>query len=66
MPIISVHDLMTMCGVLLLLIGQNDIKTKLLQPNVVSICNDMTVEKHSVAYPTLILNTKNENYMEVL
>ena len=42
---ISVHDLMTICRVLLLVIGQNDTNPKLLQPIVASICKIMTVKK---------------------
>ena len=45
---ISVHDLMTICRVLLLIIGQNDINPRLLQPIVVSICKVMTVKKPCV------------------
>ena len=39
---------MTIIGVLLLLIGQNDINPKLLQPIVASIFKVMTVKKPSV------------------
>ena len=49
---ISVHDLMTICRVLLLIIGQNDINPKLLQPIVASICKVMTVKKPCVLYET--------------
>ena len=45
---ISVHALMTMCGVLLLINAQNDINPKLLQPIVASIFKVMTVKKPSV------------------
>ena len=45
---LSVHDLMTICRVLLLIIGQNDINPKLLQPIVASICKVMTVKKPCV------------------
>ena len=48
MPKISVHDLMTISRVLLLIIGQNDINPKLLQPIVASICKVMTVKKPCV------------------
>ena len=48
MPKISVHDLMTISKVLLLIIGQNDIIPKLLQPIVSSICKVMTVKKPCV------------------
>ena len=48
MPKISVHDLMTISWVLLLIIGLNDLNTKLLQPIVVSICKVMTVKKPCV------------------
>ena len=47
---ISVHDLMTICRVLLLIIGQNDINPKMLQPIVASICKVMTVKKPCVIY----------------
>ena len=48
---ISVHDLMTIWyRVLLLIIGQNDINPKLLQPIVASICKVMTVKKPCVMY----------------
>ena len=42
---VYVHDLMTMCRVLLLIIGQNDINPKLLQPIVALICKVMAVKK---------------------
>ena len=45
---ISVHDLMTICKVLLLIIGQNDINPELLQPIVASICKVVTVKKPCV------------------
>ena len=45
---ISVHDLMTICRVLLLIIGQNDINPKLPQPIVTLICKVMTVKKPCV------------------
>ena len=45
---ISVHDLMTICRVLLLIIGQNHINPKLIQPIVASICKVMTVKKPCV------------------
>ena len=45
---ISVHDLMTICRVLLLIIGQNDINPKLLQSIVASICKVMAVKKPCV------------------
>ena len=48
MSMISVYDLMTICRVLLLIIGQNDINPKLLQPIVASICKVMTVKKPCV------------------
>ncbi len=51
MPKISVNDLMTISGVLLLIIGQNDINPKLLQPIVASICKVMTVKKPCVQFP---------------
>ena len=50
MPKISVHDLMTISRVLLLIIGQNDINPRLLQPIVVSICKVMTVKKPCVRW----------------
>ena len=61
MPKISVHDLMTISRVLLLIIGQNDINPKLLQPIVASICKVMTVKKpcvneyHSTSHPKTII-----------
>ena len=45
---ISVHDLMTICRVLLQIIGQNDINPKLLHLIVASICKVMTVKKPCV------------------
>ena len=45
---ISIYDLMTICRVLLLIIGQNHINPKLLQPIVASICKVMTVKKPCV------------------
>ena len=45
---ITVYDLMTICRVLLLIIGQNYINPKLLQPIVASICKVMTVKKPCV------------------
>ena len=48
MPKISVHDLMTICWVLLLLIGQNDINPKLFKSIVASICKVMAVKKPCV------------------
>ena len=48
MPKISVHDLMTISRVLLLIIGQNDVNPKLLQPIVASIGKVMTVKKPCV------------------
>ena len=48
MPKIFVHDLMTISRVLLLIIAQNDINPKLLQPIVASICKVMTVKKPCV------------------
>ena len=45
---VYVHDLMTICSVLLLTIGQNDINPKLLQSIVASICMVMTVKKPCV------------------
>ena len=42
---------MTICSVLLLIIGQNDINPKLLQPILASICKVMTVKKPCVEYP---------------
>ena len=45
---IYVNDLMTICRVLLQIIGQNDINPKLLQPIVASIFKVMTVKKPSV------------------
>ena len=55
---ISVHDLMTICRVLLLIIGQNDINPKLLQPIVASIFKVMTVKKPCVQC-TVELDFKN-------
>ena len=48
MPKISVYDLMTINRILLLIIDQNDINPKLLQPIVASICKVMTVKKPCV------------------
>ena len=45
---ISIYDLMTICRVLLLIIGQNHINPKLLQPIVESTCKVMTVKKPCV------------------
>ena len=45
---ISVHDLMTISRVLPLVIGQNDIDAKLLQPIVALICKVMAVKKPCV------------------
>ena len=45
---IYVHDLMTICGALVLTIGQNDLNPKLPQPIVASICKVMTVKKPCV------------------
>ena len=45
---IFVHDLMTICGVLPLIIGQNDTHPKLLQPIVASVCKVMAVKKPCV------------------
>ena len=45
---ISVHDLITICRILLLIIGQNDTNPKLLQPIIASICKDTTVKKPCV------------------
>ena len=47
---ISVHNLMTIYRVLLLIIGQNDINPKLLQPIVASVCQVITVKKPCVCY----------------
>ena len=51
MPKISVHDLMTISRILLLIIGQNDLNPKLLQPIDASICKVMTVKKPCVCKP---------------
>ena len=48
---ISAQDLITICRVLLLIIGQNYVNPKLLQPIVASICKVMTVKKPCVALP---------------
>ena len=45
---ISVHDFMTIYRVLLLIIGQNVINPKLLQPIVASFCKVMAVKKPCV------------------
>ena len=63
---ISVYDLMTICRVLLLIIGQNDINPKLLQPIVASICKVMTVKKpcvHMYIFPNLdkVLEPKQQD-----
>ena len=61
---ISVYDLMTKCRVLLLIIGQNDINPKLLQPIVASIFKVMTVKKpcvHKGPTVSLILVYKEEH-----
>ena len=66
---ISVYDFMTKNRVLLSIIGQNDINSKLLQPIVASICKVMTVEKPCVnskldviddALIVFIVQVKNE------
>ena len=57
MPKISAHDLMTISRVLLLIIGQNDINPKMLQPIVASICKVMTVKKPFVFMGSIILET---------
>ena len=49
MSMISVHDLMTVCRVLLLIIGQNYLNPRLLQPIVASIYKVMTVKKPCVS-----------------
>ena len=61
---IFVHDLMTISRVSLLVIGQNDVNSKLLQPIVALICKVMTVKKPCVAklhgqYGPLRLNWPN-------
>ena len=56
MPKISVHDLMTISRVLLLIIGQNDINPKLLQPIVASICKVIAVKKPCVHQSNLNRN----------
>ena len=45
---ISEYDLMTICKVLLLIIGHNDINPQLLQTIVALICKVMTVKKPCV------------------
>ena len=52
---ISVYDLMTICRVLPLIIGQNCMNSKLLQPIVASICKVMTVKKPCVWLPVIIV-----------
>ena len=52
---ISLYDLMTICRVLPLIIGQNHINSKLLQPIVASICKVMTVKKPCVWLPVIIV-----------
>ena len=47
---ISLHDLITISGELLLITGQNHVNPKLLQPIVASICKVMTVKKPCVIY----------------
>ena len=45
---IFVRDLMTISRVLVLIVGQNDVNPKLLQPIVASICKVMAVKKPCV------------------
>ena len=52
---IFVYDLMTISRVLVLIIGQNDINPKLLQPILASICKVMAVEKSCVQICTFSL-----------
>ena len=52
---IFVHDLMTISKVLIIIIGQNNINPKLLQPIVTSICKVMAVKKPCVLHNISIL-----------
>ena len=64
----SVHDLMIICSVSLLIIGQNDINPTLLHPIVASICKVLTVkkprvQKFSAACQKSFFSEKLQQYM---